>query len=302
VSDTRPGSTRRIAAALLIALLGACAAPTSSAPDNPRADLVIGTYPFTESRILAHIYAQALEDAGWTVDVAADISSRELMIPALEQGVVDLVAEYEGTLDTFLTGVPPVAGAENDTERDLSERDLIALDRAPVENKNEFVVTRTTARRLNLSTVSDLAEVSHDMILGGPAECPSRQLCLLGLESLYGITFALFRPLDTGGPLTLAALRSGEIDVGVLFTTDPALTDFDLVVLRDDLSLQPAEHITPVMSVASHAAAGSSARAVINAVSARLSTGGVRELNRLVGVVGRDPEQVADEWVERMDL
>ncbi len=290
---------RALMLATILLLFSACSVGSNSATPRAETDVVIGSYPFTESRVLAHVYAAALERAGWDARLEADVSSRELMIPALEQGLVDLVPEYEGTLKVFLEGVASISGAEHGIELGLDERHLVALDRAPAQNKNEFVVTGATARRLHLRTISDLASVSLDLVIGGPPECPARQLCLLGLESTYGISFAAFNPVDTGGPLTLAALRGGEIDVGVLFTTDPALSDTDLVVLKDDLRLQPPEHIIPVISASSSSTLGPSMRRVIDNVTAQLSTVTVRELNRQVSVLGRDPALVADEWVVR---
>jgi osmoprotectant transport system substrate-binding protein len=110
------------------------------------------------------------------------------------------------------------------------------------------VVTRQTADRLGLHRISDLATVASGLTFGGPPECPNRRFCLLGLERVYGLRFKEFVPLDAGGPLTRQALEHGNVDVGLLFTTDPAIVSDGLVTLDDDRHLQPAENVTPLVN------------------------------------------------------
>ncbi|HYI44534.1 MAG TPA: glycine betaine ABC transporter substrate-binding protein [Actinomycetota bacterium] len=296
---SRPRLTRALAGSLVALLLFAgCTSSSIRTAAPTEVDVVIGSYPFTESRILAHIYAAALENAGLEVDVEADISSRELMIPALEQGIVDFVPEYQGTLGVFLANAAPDASQKKGLTEHLRGRRLVDLRRAPAENRNEIVVMRSTARRLGLNRISDLERVASQLIFGGPPECPTRPLCLLGLRRTYGLSFEDFQPIDTGGPLTLAALRGGEIDIGLLFTTDPALADTDLVVLEDDLDLQPEEHIVPVIREDRDDLMQQRIRDAVDTVSARLSTPVLRALNRLVDSGGSDPERVATRWFQ----
>ena len=121
------------------------------------------------------------------------------------------------------------------------------LDYASAQDRNEIVVTRRTAQRFDLHTISDLRPVASDLDFGGPPECPSRPHCLQGLESLYDLHFASFHPLDAGGPLTVAALKEAQIDVGLMFTTDPQISRNGFVALRDDRHLHPAENVVPVV-------------------------------------------------------
>ena len=262
---------------------------------------MIGSYPFTESRILSNVFAAALTRAGLTAEVEEDISSRELMIPALEQGVIDLVPEYEGTLTLFystLDGQP--APRVIDLEALLRRHHLEAAARAPAENSNELVVTKATAQRFSLRTISDLAGVSSSLVFGGPTECPSRPLCLIGLKRTYDLEFKQFQPIDTGGPLTLAALRANEIDVGLLFTTDPALASDEFVVLQDDQNLQPSEHVLAVLRTDVENRLGPQISSVVDAVSGRLTTSVLRELNRQVDELGTEPKTVAAQWLSKV--
>ena len=261
------------------------------------ADVVIGSYGFTESNVLAQIYKLALEREGFEVAIVPDISSRELMIPALEQGVIDLVPEYEGTLANFLgwDQIEDISTLRTSLQFSLSKRNLTALGRTPAQNRNEIVVTAATADRFDITKISDLTEISSELVFGGPPECPSRPLCQPGLERVYGLDFAQFQPLDTGGPLTQAALRGGEIDVGLLFTTDPALSDPTFVVLEDDLGLQPSEHITPVAHAASVQDAGDSFPETLASVNELLTTEVLRDLIQKVND-GMSAESVADQW------
>jgi osmoprotectant transport system substrate-binding protein len=118
------------------------------------------------------------------------------------------------------------------------------------------------------------------LVFGGPPECPSRPLCLDGLENTYGLRFKEFRPLDAGGPLTVAALEGGEIDVGVLFTTSPAISVRRLVVLEDNRNLQPSENIVPVVRKEVAEAHGIEFTELVNSITKQLSTDPLRSLNQ----------------------
>ena len=266
------------------------------------APIVIGSFDFSESRILAEVFGQALEDQGYPVTRLRNVASREVMEPALEQGFVDFVPEYQGTALTFL-GLGrevPVAGSR-ETHRKLTkvldDKGIAVLDYAPAENKNEVVVTETTADRFGLRNISDLRAVAPELVFGGPPECPSRPLCLDGLENSYGLQFKEFRPLDAGGPLTVAALEGGEIDVGVLFTTSPAISVRRLVVLEDNRNLQPSENIVPVVRKEVAEAHGIEFTELVNSITKQLSTDTLRSLNQRVELGGEAPDEVAQRWL-----
>ena len=273
-------------------------------PPVPESTVLIGSFDFTEGAILSHLYAGVLESAGFDVKVES-VATREIMEPALEQGHIDVVPEYQGTLLRFLR---PLADFEAEGEAGevldeaLEARGLVALEAAPGENQNVLVVTSETASEHDLSKISDLEEIAGEMVFGGPPECPARPLCLLGLERVYGLEFESFRPLDAGGPLTLAALNGGEIDVGLLFGTDPAIDRDGLVVLVDDEHLQPAENILPVVRAEVLEENDDAFSEPLNELSARLTTETLRQLNSRVVDEGLTPEDVAEQWLESEGL
>ncbi|MDQ3654783.1 MAG: glycine/betaine ABC transporter substrate-binding protein, partial [Chloroflexota bacterium] len=168
----------------------------------------MAAFDFSESELLAQLYGQALRERGLPVQILSGAGSREVLEPALEQGVIDVVPEYQGALLNFLglnqnpTDARPPAATHRELQRELSKRGLRALEFSVAENKNEFVVTGKTASLLGLRTISDLAPVASELVFGGPPECELRPLCLQGLESVYGLKYESFQPLDVGGPHT----------------------------------------------------------------------------------------------------
>ena len=319
ISSPRAGRGRRFrrtrlagVALMCMALFAACTSDSGSITENQESSsgpppIVIGSFDFSESRILAEIFGRALEDRGYPITRLENVASREVMEPALEQGFVDFVPEYQGTALTFLgLGRPlPVAGA-GETHRKLTkllgERGIDVLDYAPAENKNEVVVTEATADRFQVKNISDLRAVASQLVIGGPPECPSRPLCLDGLQNAYGLRFKEFRPLDAGGPLTVAALEGGEIDVGILFTTSPAIPIRRLIVLEDDRNLQPSENIVPVVRKEVAEAHGMEFTELVNSITERLSTDTLRRLNQRVELGGEAPAEVAHRWLDLQGL
>ena len=158
------------------------------------------------------------------------------------------------------------------------------------------MVTRATAERLGLQRLSDLAGAGPGLTLGGPPECASRPLCGVGLDRVYGARFKEVVALDAGGALTLQALRAGAIDVALLFTTDPAVGDKALVQLVDDRALQPAENVVPLVRTETVARGGARLVELVDGVSRRLTTDGLRGLNQLVAEGGEVPS-VAATWL-----
>ena len=157
-------------------------------------------------------------------------------------------------------------------------------------------MTQATADRFGLRDISDLAAVDSQLVFGGPPECAQRRLCLVGLEDVYGLGFREFIPLDTGGPLTLQALRSGGIDVALLFTTDPAIVSEGLVVLTDDRGLQPSENVTPLLRREVLSTHGDGVVRTLDAVSALLTTSDLRAMIGRV-VEGSSARDVAASWL-----
>lgn len=268
--------------------------------------LTVASFAFAESEVLAEVYAQALQQAGVDTEVAAGSGARELIQPALAGGLVELVPEYAGTAVDFLSlgEVAPdtdLAATRASLDDLLRDGPVTALASAPAQDTNVVVVTRETAGRLGLVTISDLAEVADGLTFGGPPECPHRVFCLPGLKEAYHLRFERFVPLDAGGPLTHQALTGGHVDVGLLFSTDPRLAADDLVVLADDRGVQPAENVTPMVRREAVDRWGDSLTGTVDAVSARLTTDALVSLNAGVAA-GRSPRDVAAEWLDAEGL
>ena len=173
-------------------------------------------------------------------------------LPRSSVGLVEFVPEYAGTAVRFMSLGTATPGADVAETRAallqaLKGRNATALDPAPAQDANAFVVTRATAARFDLNTVSDLESVASQLTFGGPPECVTRPLCLVGLRQVYGLRFEEIVELDAGGPTTRQALRNREVDVALLFTTDPAISGSGFIELQDDRGLQPAENVTPIL-------------------------------------------------------
>jgi osmoprotectant transport system substrate-binding protein len=291
-----------VLAASLAFALAACAGSSTPGEDARGDDAItVASFAFPESVLLAEIYAQAIEGAGIRVERESSLGPRELVMPALLQGLVEFVPEYAGSGLQFLAGDGSTSPDHAINHERFAERleplDVTALDASPAEDKNGFAVTTETAQRYGLRTLSDLAAVSRELVFGGPPECTRRPFCLPGLERSYGIGFGqVLTNLDAGGPRTVSALAEGTVDVALLFTSDGAIDLNDFVLLEDDQRLQPAENVTPVIRTGVLDRFGPSLADSVNAVSALLSTGELRTLNAEVAR-GAAPEQLASRWL-----
>ena len=292
--------------------IGACdAGPVGRAdatPGNRDDSLVVASFNFPESELVAEMYAAALEHAGVPVRREFNLGPRELVIPALLQGHIDLVPEYTGTALASLRNngaptpaVPPDADAVAELAGRLESYDVRVLTPSPAQNQNAVVVRRDTAETLGLSSVSSLAPHAAGLTVGGPPECPQRPYCLAGLEAHYSLRFSRFMALD-GAERTARALHEGVVDVGIMFTTDGHLAARGLVALEDDAHLQPPDHVVPVVRSAALATHGPEVAVVLDEVSARLTTTALRLLNWRVAVAGNEPRAEAVGWLVRQGL
>jgi osmoprotectant transport system substrate-binding protein len=283
-------------------LSGSCASGSEPAgADAVLSDdaVTVGSFNFPESVLLAELYAQALEARGIAVVRETGVGPRELVEPALEKGLLELVPEYAGSMLRFLVGdsaARTLGQTRTELAPALARRGLATLASAPAQDQNGFAVTRDLAIRMDLRALSDLAG-DAGLVLGGPPECPQRRLCEPGLEGTYGIEFASFVPLDQSGPLTSEALLRGVVDVALLFTTSPQIDRHGFVLLADDRHLQPAEHVTPIVHLAALERFGDELRDAVDAVSALLTTEELRALNAEVALVGASPADVARRWL-----
>ncbi len=290
--------------AILLAVALIATACGSGGDSKEGTTIVIGSANFGESALVAEIYAQALEADGFSVDRKLNTGNREIYAQALEAGELHLVPEYVGSALSYKGGEPT-----SDTEQTTDDLrtawgtdGISVLEPAPAQDKNGFVVTAATASALGVSKVSDLAVHNGTLILGGPPECPERAFCLKGLEDVYGLSFTEFKPLDAGGPITVAALEGDEIQVGLLFTTDGVIASKGFVLLDDDQGLQPAENLVPVLRTDIPDEYGGDLSEALNAVSAALTTDALTEMNKLTGYDGEDPAQVAADWLKSVGI
>jgi osmoprotectant transport system substrate-binding protein len=293
-----------VAAVLSLAVgLSACGSPATDPGESALGDdaITVGSFEFAESELLAELYSQALERGGYDVRRAFGLGPRELVGPALDQGLVEVVPEYAGTALRFLVlgdDVEPVDGP--DTHRALVAalrgHPVVALAAAPAQTANTFAVTRATAERFALRALSDVVPVADQLSFGGPPECPQRPLCLAGLEQVYGLDFGEVVSLDAGDAITMDALARGVVDIALLFTTTPQLEGGDLVELDDDRGLQPSENITPLVHAEVLDRWGPDVAARLDAVSGQLTTSGLRRLNKAVAE-GASPASVAAGWL-----
>lgn len=259
-------------------------------------DLTVGGTNFSEQEIVAEIYAQCLEAAGFGIDKKLKIGSREIVLPALENGDIDLYPEYVGTLLTFLKGTPTtdVDKTVADLQALLTPKKLTLLEPAPAEDKNGFAMTKAKASQLGVKTLSDLEGKSDDLVFGAGPECEQRPLCLIGLKETYGLDFKEIKKLDSGGPLTKDALEKGDIDVGLIFTSDGAVAARGFVVLEDDKELQPPDNVIPIIR---DEKLEGDVEELLNAISAKLTTDDLSDLNKQVDIDKADPADVAREWL-----
>jgi osmoprotectant transport system substrate-binding protein len=299
---------------MVTAMCSGCMPGTSRGPPagshpagQPAAVITVGSFDFPESMVLADIYGDALQAKGFPVRILLDLGSRELVDPALMSGLIQVVPEYAGSALQFISlGRLSATSDVMATSKALTEltagQGVVAGLPAAAQNANAIVVRPATASRYHLRSIADLARVEPRLVFGGPPECPGRAYCLPGLRQSYGLRFKSFVPLDAGGPLTLQALEAGDIDVALLFSTDPSISARHLVVLADDRRLQPAENITPLVSRDVVARYGAGVMAVLDTVSARLDTVSLRALDALVELHGQDPRRVAGRWLHAQGL
>lgn len=298
-----------LASALALAACGddstdAGADPTADVTTDNLGSITVAAFGFGESKILANMYGLVLDKVGYDAEVK-ELTTREVVAPALEKGEIDVVPEYIGTYTEYLNlrengeGATPLASS--DPEATLEKLTPLAesvgvkpLEFAAAQDQNTFAVTQDFATENELETLSDLAALGGEYSLGGPPECPRRPFCQLGLEDTYGITISEFKPLDTGGPLTKEAISDGTVDIGLVFSSDGGIEALGLKVLEDDEGLQTADNIVAVMNADAYT---DEAAAALNSVADALTTDDLVALNKRVDIDREQPADVAEEWL-----
>ena len=314
----RKNRTLVLGAAMLALVMSACSpgegggspsgSPdgTATATGSPAADLpsiTIGSAPFWESAVVAEIYAQALESAGFTVERDLEAGPRETTQPALIDGQLDLMPEYiGGLLAQFYEGEPTPDVEESLTAlREALEADeLVAFEPTPGTDADGFAVRQETADEFGLATMSDLAEVADELTWGVAQECGDNPNCGPGLERVYGIDFASL-DVQTLGACTTAiaeALNADNIDVAQVCTTQPEIVAFNLVLLEDDGGLAPAQNLVPVVRQEIADQGGDLLADTLNSVSELLTTEELTALGNAIVINGESYEDAASQWLE----
>lgn len=283
-------------------IASACGSSGGGSPSGGTAkgSITVAGFNFSESSILANIYGKALAGDGYTVSYKLNLGNREVVEPALEKGDIDLYAGYAATDLEFVNKGKGEATGDAKATTDklntyLTPKGLKALTPSPALDANAFAVTKATADKYSLKTLSDLSKVASNLTLGGPPECATRPFCQPGLEKVYGAKFKAFKSLDADGPLTRAALSGGQIDVGLVFSSDGDLGVKGFVVLEDDKHLENADNVVPIVRTKT---VPSEAQSLLDQVSAKLNTNDLRDMNKSADIDHQDPDVLAANWLK----
>ena len=256
--------------------------------------IIVGSQDYYSNEILAEVYAQALEGSGFQVERQLRIGQREVYMPEIEAGAIDVFPEYTGNLLQYLD---QNASARTSEEvyaalQTALPMGLRALDQAPAADQDSYVVTADFAAAHSLTSIGDLANAGT-LTLGGNSELQTRPYGPTGLAQTYGLTVG-FTPIeDSGGPLTVKALKDGDIQLANIYSSDPALADGTLKVLEDPKGLFLASHVVPLAS----SRVNDDAAAVINRVSAAMDAEDLVEMNRASTKDQKSASQIAHDWL-----
>ena len=279
----------------------ASASAPADIPDGPT--ITVGGQDFGESLILSDIYAGALANAGYETETQEVGGFRDLLFSAFESDEINLAPDYVASQLEFLNDGAGQATSDVDEtlgflEPLLEERGLVASTPSDAVDTNAFVVTQETSDELGITTLSDLAEKGADLTLGAPPDCETNGFCIPGLQRVYGVDFtANFTPLDFG--VIPDALDAGEVDVGVVGSTDGRLVDEDTgwVLLEDDMGMFAADNVFVVYSQEVADAYGDDLAALLDDISAELTSTDLVEMNKRYDVDRDDAEDIAQDWL-----
>ncbi|ROS29427.1 osmoprotectant transport system substrate-binding protein [Rathayibacter sp. PhB127] len=262
--------------------------------------IVIGSQDYYSNEIIAEIYAQALEDGGMTVQRDFRIGQREIYLPEIESGSIDVFPEYGGSLlqalepDTTATTADDVYSALTDALPD----GLRALDAADASDQNSYTVTQAFADKWNLTDIASLKNVTDPIVLGGNSELQTRPYGPDALQSKYGITTTFQAIEDSGGSTTVDALASNQIQMANIYTADPNIESNDLLPLADPDGLFVADNVVPIVSDK----VDDDAAEIINGVSAKLTADDLVALNSESVNEQKSAAAIATEWLTSAGL
>ncbi|MGP6178293.1 ABC transporter substrate-binding protein [Microbacterium sp. A196] len=285
-----------VALAAALALAGCSSsnpldAPTEESSGGSTDTIVVGSQAYYSNEIVAEIYAQALEGAGYTVDRQFNIGQRDAYMPDLESGAIGLFPEYTGNLLEYFDDAADATSPEDvyAALQDALPGGLTALDYAEASDQDTYTVTTEFAEANSLTTIADLANVSGQVTIGGSPEFEQRPYGPAGAKEVYGVDLAFSATGDT----TLESLLAGTIQVADIYSADPAFETEDIVALEDPENLILASNVVPIASsdIADEIAS------VINAVSAELSAEDLVALGVQSTVDQKSPDEIAKKWL-----
>ncbi|ERK16258.1 L-proline glycine betaine binding ABC transporter protein ProX [Pantoea sp. AS-PWVM4] len=262
--------------------------------------IIIGSADFPESQVLATIYADALAAKNIHVERKMNIGSREVYMPALIDGSVNLMPEYTGAALQYFDKKSQAKTTEQ-VAGDLVKalpKGITMLTPSQAQDVVTLAVTEKTAEKFKLKDIGDLKTHSQSMTLGGPAEWKTRPEGLPGLKSVYGLEFKSYKTLDVCGPLTLSALVNGQVNVACVFSTDPSIKTRNLVSLNDTQNLNPVQNVVPLISSAK---VNSTVTDTLNAISQALTTQDLIAMNARLDNHD-DYDVIASDWLKAHKL
>ncbi|CAM5638179.1 putative osmoprotectant uptake system substrate-binding protein OsmF [Streptomyces afghaniensis 772] len=308
-SITRHPGAAAVALAAAAALLGGCSSGGTS--EDPlkgggaeSGTVVVGSNNFAESILLADIYGEALKAKGIKVTYKPNIGSRETTYGLMKNGAITLLPEYNGSLLAYLDAKAKPKTVEETTTAINGKLDpkLELLKPSAAQNKDSVTLNAETAKKYKLtsdSSIGELKDVAKDLVFGGSPEFQTRHQGLVGLKSVYGLEFKSFKSLDAGGPLTQAALKKNTVQAADLFTTDPTIAREKFVVLKDPENLFGFQNVQPLVRKGELSKEGAAA---LDAVSAKLDTKALLQLDAQVQLEKKDPLDVAKAWLKSAGL
>jgi osmoprotectant transport system substrate-binding protein len=295
-------------AALALAACGANNNPTappagggggSTGSAGGSGSITVGSADFSESQVLGEIYAGAIKAKGVSVTTKPNIGSRDVYIKALQDGSIDIVPEYTGSLLTFLKGTAPSQepDAVYTALKSTLPAGLVVLDKSTAEDKNSMVVTKDTQTKYSLKSIADLAAHQADITVAAPPEFQTRQQGLVGLKSEYSFTPANFLPLK--GAAIVNALKNGQAQAANIFSTDPSIPANGFVTLEDPKLLFGSDNVVPLVRKDK---VNDTITAALNAVSAKIDTATLTDLVKQVDVDKKDASAVAKDFLSKNGL
>jgi len=285
---------------IAFALSGCATSDSLEGGSSNSETIVVGSQDYYSNEIIAEIYAQALESAGYTIERDFRIGQREVYVPDIESGSVDLFPEYTGPLLQFWEP-STTATLEDEVYAalvDAAPDGVQILEQSAATDQDSYVVTKAFADEYELVTIADLAKVDVPLTLGGNSEGEDRPNGPKGLAAAYGVEVG-FTPIeDGGGPLTVKALKDDQVQLAIIYTANPAIADPELVELEDPKGLFLASHVVPVASDKLDA----KAIEIVNAISAALTAEGLVALNTQSIEDEAPASTIAAAWLAEHDV